>query len=63
LISYSAYDSVYITNLSYDILKTYQPDDSGKNIFNVDDTNSWKIESIGKDEKKYVFEITDDDLN
>lgn len=63
VLSYSAYDSVYITNSNNNILKIYHPDDTGKNIFNVDDRNSWKVENIGKDEKKYVFEITDDDLN
>jgi len=49
------------------LLKTYYPNDKGKSIFKNNTSlygggGSWKIIENRKDYRKYVFEITEDDL-
>ncbi|MCH7397331.1 hypothetical protein MM236_04995 [Belliella sp. DSM 107340] len=44
------------------VVKTYYPDSPGKNIFNTQDQNSWRIEKNKKTFRRFVFEITEEDL-
>jgi len=53
-------DSVQIRSADGIVLKTYYPDDKGKNIYNV--YCSWKEVESRKNYKKYTFEITEEDL-
>jgi hypothetical protein len=61
VVNYSAYDSVFLTDASFKILKIYHPSDTSRNIYNIDDQVSWRIESNKKD-LKYTFLITEEDL-
>ncbi|MCH7403288.1 hypothetical protein ACFOUP_10080 [Belliella kenyensis] len=45
------------------VKKTYYPDSPGKNIFNTQDQDSWRISESKKYYRKFVFEITEEDLN
>ncbi|MCH7397336.1 hypothetical protein MM236_05020 [Belliella sp. DSM 107340] len=60
-ITFSGVDSIQIkvNNL---VLKTYYPDSPGKNIYNVDDRDTWILEVNRKHYQKFVFEITEEDL-
>ncbi|MBA3986844.1 MAG: hypothetical protein H0X63_09820 [Flavobacteriales bacterium] len=44
------------------IRKTYYPNGNGKNIFKTQDRDSWKLVESREHYSKFVFEITDEDL-
>ncbi len=50
---------VLINNI---IKKTYYPNDTGKSIFKTQDRESWKLVESRKYYSKFVFEITEADL-
>lgn len=50
---------VLINNI---IKKTYYPNDTGKSIFKTQDRESWKLVESRKHYSKFVFEITEEDL-
>ena len=41
---------------------TYYPNGEGKNIFNVDDPESWEIVESRSNYSKYVFSVLEEDL-
>ncbi|MCH7403290.1 hypothetical protein ACFOUP_10070 [Belliella kenyensis] len=59
---YFMIDSIQI-KISDVVVKTYYPDSPGKNIFNTQDQDSWRISESKKYYRKFVFEITEEDLN
>ncbi len=44
------------------VKKTYYPNDTGKSIFKTQDRESWKLVESRKHYSKFVFEITEADL-
>ena len=54
------YDSVVITNQADNILKVFKPDDTGKNIYNIDEY--WVRNKPSKGFFKYKYELTDEDI-
>jgi len=55
------YDSVVIKNQAEDILKIYKANDTGKNIYNVEDY--WIASEPSKRFFKYEFEIESKDID
>lgn len=53
------YDSVVIKNQAEDILKVFKSNDSGKNIYNVDD---WMGSEPSRRFFKYEYEIENEDI-
>lgn len=60
-ITYSIYDSIQI-KVNDIIRKTYYPNDTGKSIFKTQDRESWKLVESRDHYSKFVFEITEEDL-
>lgn len=60
-ITYSIYDSIQIRENDI-IRKTYYPNDTGKSIFKTQDRDSWKLVESRDHYSKFVFEITEEDL-
>ncbi|MCH7403291.1 hypothetical protein ACFOUP_10065 [Belliella kenyensis] len=60
-LSYEIFDSIQV-RINDLVLKTYYPDSPGKNIYNVDDRDTWILEVNRKHYQKFVFEITEEDL-
>ncbi|HTO15863.1 MAG TPA: mechanosensitive ion channel domain-containing protein [Edaphocola sp.] len=58
---YYLIDSVQIKVNSI-VKKTYYPNDTGKSIFKTQDSNSWKLVESREHYSKFVFEITEEDL-
>jgi hypothetical protein len=54
------YDSVVIQNQADEILKVYQPGDSGKNIYNIEEY--WNSSEPSKRFFKYEYEIEREDI-
>ncbi|MFO7658621.1 MAG: hypothetical protein R6W78_16295 [Bacteroidales bacterium] len=54
------YDSVVVKNNAEQILKIYKPNDTGKNIYNIDDY--WFLNEPSKRFFKYVYEINNEDI-
>lgn len=54
------YDSVVVKNNAEQILKIYKPNDTGKNIYNIDDY--WFLNEPSKRIFKYVYEINNEDI-
>jgi hypothetical protein len=44
------------------VKKTYYPNDTGKSIFKTQDRDSWKLVESKEHYSKFVFEITEEDL-
>jgi hypothetical protein len=44
------------------VKKTYYPSDTGKSIFKTQDLDSWKLVESRDHHSKFVFEITETDL-
>ncbi len=55
------YDSIQI-KVDDIVRKTYYPTDMGKSIFKTQDRESWKLVESRKYYSKFVFEITEADL-
>src|SRR5690606_39164759 len=53
------YDSIYVTNVSDEVLKVYKEDTPGKNIYNVD--RDWTIKET-KNHAEYTYTITNEDI-
>ncbi|MCH7397334.1 hypothetical protein MM236_05010 [Belliella sp. DSM 107340] len=60
-ITYEPIDSIQL-KVNDIIVKTYYPDSPGKNIYNVDDRDTWLLVVNRKHYQKFVFEITEEDL-
>jgi hypothetical protein len=58
--SLTIYDSVVVKNDADQILKVYKPNDSGKNIYNIDEY--WLLREPSKRFFKYEYEINNEDL-
>ena len=58
--SLTEYDSVVIKNQANKILKVYNPNDTGKNIYNIDEY--WKGSEPSKRNFKYKYELTEADI-
>ena len=54
------YDSVVIKNQADNILKVFKPNDTGKNIYNIDEY--WIGSEPSKNFFKYKYELTDADI-
>jgi hypothetical protein len=54
------YDSVVVKNNAEQILKVYKPNDTGKNIYNIDEY--WLLREPSKRFFKYEYEINNEDL-
>jgi hypothetical protein len=54
------YDSVVIKNQGDDILKVYKENDTGRNIYNIDDY--WTVKETSKRVFKYKYEILKEDI-
>ncbi|MFW5756447.1 MAG: hypothetical protein ACOCWK_07570 [Tangfeifania sp.] len=54
------YDSVVVKNNAEQILKIYKPNDTGKNIYNIDDY--WFLNEPSKRFFKYAYEIKNEDI-
>ena len=54
------YDSVVIKNLANEILKVYKPNDTGKNIYNIEDF--WISREPSKRVFEYEYEIEQGDI-
>ena len=54
------YDSVVIKNQANNILKVFKPNDTGKNIYNIDEY--WIGSEPSKRFFKYKYELTDADI-
>jgi hypothetical protein len=54
------YDSVVVKNNAEQILKIYKPNDTGKNIYNIDDY--WFLNEPSKRFFKYLYEINNEDI-
>lgn len=55
------YDSVVIKSNSEQILKIYKPNDTGRNIYNIDEY--WSSSEPSKRFFKYEYEINNEDLD
>ena len=60
ILSFTDFDSIYITNLSDKVLKVYKENIVGKNIYNID--KYWAISRPSKNFYKYTYNITDEDI-
>ena len=60
-ITYSIYDSIQV-KVENIVKKTYYPSDTGKSIFKTQDLDSWKLVESRDNHSKFVFEITETDL-
>ncbi|MCH7403286.1 hypothetical protein ACFOUP_10090 [Belliella kenyensis] len=60
-LSYDYFDSIQV-QVNNIVKKTYYPESPGKNIYNVDDRDSWLLVVNRKHYQKFVFEITEEDL-
>ncbi|MGN7512826.1 MAG: hypothetical protein ACTHOM_00520 [Allomuricauda sp.] len=60
VLSFTAYDSIYITNMSEEILKIYKENTPGKNIYNIDEY--WKVTESSKNHFVYTYIITQEDI-
>lgn len=58
---YYLIDSVQVKVNSI-VKKTYYPNDTGKSIFKTQDRESWKLVESRDHYSKFVFEITEEDL-
>lgn len=54
------YDSIVVRNQAAQILKVYKPNDTGKNIYNIDEY--WKSSEPSKRSFKYEYEIENKDI-
>lgn len=54
------YDSVVVKNNAEQILKVYKPNDTGKNIYKIDEY--WLLKEPSKRFFEYEYEINNDDL-
>ena len=54
------YDSVVVKNQAEDILKIYKPNDTGKNIYNINDY--WQGTEPSKRFFKYEYEVESGDI-
>ncbi|WP_372474299.1 hypothetical protein AB4865_03230 [Capnocytophaga sp. ARDL2] len=61
-IEYTYFDSIQLI-LNNVVRRTYYPTDEGKSIYKAEDSNYWKPVESRKYYNKYVFEITEEDLN
>jgi hypothetical protein len=59
-LSFIEHDSIYVTNISNEILKIYKEDTPGKNIYNIDEY--WTVSETSKNHFVYTYEITEEDL-
>lgn len=60
-IEYNYIDSIQI-KVNDIIRKTYYPNDTGKSIFKTQDRDSWRLVESRGHYSKFVFEITEEDL-
>jgi len=60
MLSFTDFDSIYITNLSDKVLKVYKENIVGKNIYNIDDY--WSVRKTSKNHFEYTYEITNEDI-
>ena len=60
-LGYGIFDSVEI-RVNDVVRKTYYPSTEGKNIYNVDDPDSWEIVERRSNYSKYVFSVLEEDL-
>lgn len=58
---YNLTDSIQI-KVDNIVRKTYYPSDEGKNIFKTQDQDSWRLVKNRRYYSKFVFEITEEDL-
>ncbi|MCL6274045.1 hypothetical protein M3P19_08490 [Muricauda sp. 2012CJ35-5] len=58
--SLQVFDSIYITDMSDEILQVYKPNTQGKNIFNIDEY--WEVTEPSKNHFVYSYTINDEDL-
>lgn len=58
--SFEEYESVYVENESGQILKVYISNSEGKNIYDIN--TYWKSSEPSKRVYKYLYEISDEDL-
>ena len=56
----NSYDSIVVSSLQNEILKTWKPETPGKNIYNIE--RDWYVRESPKDNFIYTFEITNEDL-
>lgn len=61
-LGYSLFDSVEI-RVNDLVRKTYYPNTEGKNIYNVDDPDSWEVVERRSNYTKYVFSVLEEDLD
>ena len=60
-LNYSLNDSIQV-KVNNTVRKTYFPNGEGKNIYKTQDRNSWRLVEENKHYSKFVFEITEQDL-